>query len=119
MTPDQRQEKTPVGLVDRLGYIFCSDCATRLDKTGDPVWARSAPHNTDPCESCHRPLNHETTHQEQREAKGVTGCNAFTMGHRGCLVCGWQMFPPAPPVAKTRDELWREAVARAALKKES
>ena len=44
----------PLGLVDRLGYLYCAPCAAKFGKTGTPV--RGYPCAVEPCEGCHRAL---------------------------------------------------------------
>jgi hypothetical protein len=46
-----------VALVDRIGYLWCSDCAARLDKVGRPVYHDAAPHNAEACDHCERVVN--------------------------------------------------------------
>jgi hypothetical protein len=41
-----------VAVVDGLGYLWCQHCASRLEKSGNPVYADANPHNTESCESC-------------------------------------------------------------------
>jgi hypothetical protein len=41
-----------VGIVDSLGYLFCSSCADRLGYAGDPVRGDTGPHNEEPCDEC-------------------------------------------------------------------
>jgi hypothetical protein len=41
---------TIVAVVDRMGYLYCSPCARRLEKTGLPVYA-GATHSDEPCDS--------------------------------------------------------------------
>jgi hypothetical protein len=47
-----------VAVVDLVGYLWCSECARRLDKVGQPVYHDAAPHNAESCESCGKVVAH-------------------------------------------------------------
>lgn len=51
-----------VGVIDRLGYLYCVGCAETLDVTGDPVAGDVGPHNVEPCDRCGRPLTGRMAH---------------------------------------------------------
>jgi hypothetical protein len=49
------------GLVDRLGYMYCTPCAEALDKTGEPVAGDQHFGADDKCEKCGKQFEHVST----------------------------------------------------------
>lgn len=43
-----------VAYITDRGLLYCSSCAALLDVAGSPVYLDSAPHNTEPCDRCHK-----------------------------------------------------------------
>jgi hypothetical protein len=39
-----------VAVIDRLGYLYCAECARRLEKEGTHVYA-GATHSDEPCDA--------------------------------------------------------------------
>lgn len=52
-------ESKIVGTVDGMGYLYCAACRPARTAVSDgcvPVYSDAAPHNTEACEGCHKPL---------------------------------------------------------------
>lgn len=50
----------PVAFVDRLGYLRCAECSIGTPLRARPlsaVYADAAPHNTEACDICRRPVS--------------------------------------------------------------
>jgi hypothetical protein len=43
-----------VSYVTERGHLYCVACAVEIEVWGIPVYFDSAPHNTEPCDRCHK-----------------------------------------------------------------
>ena len=62
MTPDQQRLRdatdiptvSVMGIVDRLGYLYCTQCRDFTDYDEGYVWSDQTAHVNEPCDDCGR-----------------------------------------------------------------